>query len=370
MELAMSFQGGKQRDKAEEITLKYFTEDWLKIREPEFQPPTIKVYENAIARLLDYFGENMLLSKITPLLATKFISELQRLDGKEGNLSDWSRHRALRNCKTMFGAAVDWELISKNPFSTIKRPKLSEQRWHYLTPGEFKRLLNASHRKRTISLRWKVTYALAYCCGLRLGEILNLTWDDIDFKKTDSKNSQVKEAEIRIQSRPATATKPPFVVKDKEARTIPIPKYCLDLLIDLKTYNDMTDQSPYVVLNEQQYKTVRKKWKRYQQQKRHWLNRNMQNNTLTTFKRHLRWAEIEPEDTLSLHTLRKCCITNWANNITNPEVVRVLAGHADLKTTMQYYCQVDDEQKAKAAAVIDDLLNQTDARLTPGAHFG
>jgi len=36
---------------------------------------------------------------------------------------------------------------------------------------------------------------------------------------------------------------------------------------------------------------------------------------------------------------------------------------------MQYYCQVDDEQKAKAAAVIDDLLNQTDARMTPGAHF-
>ncbi|MBA7669823.1 hypothetical protein ES703_77957 [subsurface metagenome] len=69
VELAMSFQGGQQRDKAEEITLKDFTEDWLKIREPEFQPPTIKVYENAIARLLDYFGENMLLSKITPRLA-------------------------------------------------------------------------------------------------------------------------------------------------------------------------------------------------------------------------------------------------------------------------------------------------------------
>ena len=43
---------------------------------------------------------------------------------------------------------------------------------------------------------------------------------------------------------------------------------------------------------------------------------------------------------------------------------RLPAGHADLKTTMQYYCQVDDEQKAKAAAVIDDLLNQTDVRST------
>jgi hypothetical protein len=31
---------------------------------------------------------------------------------------------------------------------------------------------------------------------------------------------------------------------------------------------------------------------------------------------------------------------NWANTISNPEVVRVLAGHADLKTTMQYYYSV------------------------------
>ncbi len=270
----------------------------------------------------------------------------------------------------MFGAAVNWELISKNPFSSIKRPKLSEQRWHYLTPGEFKRLLNASKRKRTVPLRWKVTYALAYCCGLRLGEILNLTWDDIDFKKPNSKNGQIKEAEIKIQSRPATAATPPFMVKDKGARTIPVPKHCLDLLIDLKTYNAVTDQTPYVVLHEQQYKTVHKKWKRYQQQKKPWFNRDMQNNTLATFKRHLRWAEIEPEDTLSLHTLRKCCITNWANNITNPEVVRVLAGHADLKTTMQYYCQVDKEQRAKAAAVIDELLSQTDARVTPRSNSG
>jgi hypothetical protein len=48
----------------------------------------------------------------------------------------------------------------------------------------------------------------------------------------------------------------------------------------------------------------------------------------------------------------------------------LLAGHSDLKTTMQYYCQVDKEQRAKAAAAIDDLRRQTDARLTPSGNFG
>lgn len=82
----------------------------------------------------------------------------------------------------------------------------------------------------------------------------------------------------------------------------------------------------------------------------------MQNNTLTTFKRYIRWASIKPNDSLSIHTLRKCCITNWANEINNPEVVRELAGHSDIKTTMQYYSKVTKEQQQKAAKAIDKLL--------------
>ena len=37
---------------------------------------------------------------------------------------------------------------------------------------------------------------------------------------------------------------------------------------------------------------------------------------------------------------------------------------------MQYYCQIDSGQRAKAAAAIDNLLEQTDAGMTHGAHFG
>ena len=50
-------------------------------------------------------------------------------------------------------------------------------------------------------------------------------------------------------------------------------------------------------------------------------------------------------------------------------VVRVLAGHADLQTTMRYYAQADSEQMAKAAAAIDALLSKTDARMTPNTGF-
>jgi len=42
--------------------------------------------------------------------------------------------------------------------------------------------------------------------------------------------------------------------------------------------------------------------------------------------------------------------------INNPEVARLLAGHGDIKTTMQFYSKATDEQRRKAAQAIDRLL--------------
>ena len=76
-------------------------------------------------------------------------------------------------------------------------------------------------------------------------------------------------------------------------------------------------------------------------------------------------AGIKPKGTLSIHTLRKCCITNWSNEINNPEVVRCLAGHSNLATTMKYYCAVTKEQRTQAAQAIDALIEKSDAEVTP-----
>ena len=50
-----------------------------------------------------------------------------------------------------------------------------------------------------------------------------------------------------------------------------------------------------------------------------------------------------------LHSLRKSCITDWAEN--HPiHVVQQWAGHASIETTRKYYLQVDDEHYERAAA--------------------
>ncbi|MEJ2647988.1 MAG: site-specific integrase [Sedimentisphaerales bacterium] len=150
-------------------------------------------------------------------------------------------------------------------------------------------------------------------------------------------------------------------VKDHEARTISLPEHTLGILEDLRTYYAATDEeTPYVLLNQKQYETAVKKLQKYVQQKRAWRNQDMINNTLRSFERQLKRAKIKPKGTLSIHTLRKSCIQNWANFNPNPKVTQRLAGHADLKTTMQFYCTVTKVEREQAAQAVDTLLEKAD----------
>jgi len=114
-----------------------------------------------------------------------------------------------------------------------------------------------------------------------------------------------------------------------------------------------------VLLDEKRHNTLVAKWKLRQQQKRAWQNQDMVNNVLVDFQRHTRWAGIKPIGQFSLHTLRKCCCQNWANYLPI-NVTKELMGHSSIATTQKFYNQVDDDHRAKAAAVIDMLVSGTD----------
>ena len=352
---AMECKGGQQRDKPEEVTLKDFCKNWLECL--RVGPETVKLYQNTVQRLLLYFGENMLLRQITPFLAEKFIASLKLLNSK-GELSSSTKHRVLRNCRTMFKKATVWEVISKDPFADVGALKVTTKDWQYLRPVEYKKLLKAAP-----SFRWRALYALCYTAGLRKGEALSLLWTDLDLKKH----------RVEVRSRPGTAAIPPFGVKDKEKRTVDIPQETVHILEDLATYYEATEtRSPYVLLDKEQCGRVKVKWQRFRQEKRPWHSKYLLNNALTRFKMDVEKADLRPEagKTLSLHTLRKCACKNWAKVNKDPAITQKLAGHADLATTLKYYDQVTEEDRAETAAAIDKLLKQTDARLTPSGNFG
>ena len=192
---------------------------------------------------------------------------------------------------------------------------------------------------------------MCYTGGLRFSEAVSLRWSDIN------------DGEVNLRNRPGTDTEPEFLLKDYEERTIPLPPATLNILEDLKTYAEATDEaSPYVVLSESLHGKMMARWNHADKNTRvAWKWQDAFYNAGREFHRHLRKAEIEPApgETLSIHTLRKSCIQNWANKLPM-NVTKELAGHSNIATTQKYYCQVDSYYRAKAAEVIEDVLNEVD----------
>jgi len=124
-------------------TLQKFCDDWFSISKPNLRAGTYKLYDNTIRRLLDCFEPDAALAQITPQAAARFIAELKPLNS-EKPLSNWSRFRTLRNCRTIFRKAVKWGHFKENPFADVDRPKCIVQQWHYLTVQQYSKLLDAA----------------------------------------------------------------------------------------------------------------------------------------------------------------------------------------------------------------------------------
>ena len=84
-------------------------------------------------------------------------------------------HKVLRSA---FNQAVKWELMTKNPVLNCTLPAVQE------TPREIwdvETLLRATELCEDELLRLAIN--LAFCCSLRMGELLGLTWDCIDISE-------------------------------------------------------------------------------------------------------------------------------------------------------------------------------------------
>ena len=348
---------GTPRDPSNE-TLKEYTVRWLhnKTKIDGLRPATVLLYRQTLDRLYNYFGTERLLRTIDRKTAKAFLANLKTIVSGKDNLSNWSKHRVLRHCKTLFSEAAEDGVITNNPFKGLKGWKCIPSDWYYLKADEYFALLDV-----TPSLREKVLYALAYTAGLRKSEALALYWTNIDFDK----------GRVHITNRPATTEYPPFDIKDTDVRVIPLPKLTLDLLTQL--HLESPDKEPFVLMDKQGCQRIRTKWQQCQKQDRPWLNRYWANNVTRDFHLRVLRAEIEPNNKeLTVHVLRKCCGQNWANTLPM-NVVQEFMGHGSIDTTAKFYSIVDDDHFDKATETMNDLLKtepekageeKTDTKLT------
>lgn len=82
--------------------------------------------------------------------------------------------RALRSA---FNTAIKWNLLAENPFANSSQVKSVAQMPSFLTKEQFKKLLWLVEEEEL-----KEVFLFAALTGMRLGEIVNLQWSEIDFE--------------------------------------------------------------------------------------------------------------------------------------------------------------------------------------------
>jgi len=250
-------------------------------------------------------------------------------------LSIASANKDIRTLKRIFNLAIEprgYLREGQNPFGKIKQRKYAAKDIRYVSVGEYKSLINATETDTW----WKAFIAVAYGSGLRRGEILNLTWADIDFER----------CLIRIRSKEDTAITIQWEPKDHENRVVPMPNEVSQLLADIQV--QAPDGFPYIFIDPERLAQIR-----LRQKLGTWKgNSEVVNNIAKNFNSLCRRAKVSRH---SVHDLRRSAITNWAQQMPI-QVVQQLAGHSDIKTTRKYYLSVRPDDIAAANKFMNGIL--------------
>lgn len=166
------------------MLLKFAIQDFLDDRQfKNISPKTMETYELILKQFEEFCIDNEIVNvgEITPNVVKKFILHYQ----KKGNNASTTNTK-LQRVKAFFNYMVEIEVINKSPADKIQRAK-EDIKIDVFTDYHIKQMLNYYRR---IKQREKSFFAYRdYCIivtllstGLRLSELCNLKWSDIDFE--------------------------------------------------------------------------------------------------------------------------------------------------------------------------------------------
>ena len=303
--------------------LRSYIEEWLEVyKRPNVKPITYSVQErNVRINILPRWG-NYRLNEISRSEYQKWINEL-----REHYSAGTVRRIHSIFSTAMYDAVHEFRILRENPIQKIKVPpdvnKTSEIQ--YFTLEQLEIFLNhavpVKNAKYKHSIQNNVLFTLLSRTGLRIGEALALTWNDIDMQNKTLKVN--KTLVYPINSKPYIST--PKSIKSN--RTIKLD----DKLTALLKRHSLNQKE--VILRYANYKTSDINLVFHQQDGR-WLRTNV---VREYFKEVCKRADL-PE--LSPHALRHSHAVHLLEAGATIKYVSERLGHASIKVTADTYLHI------------------------------
>ncbi|MCZ7616732.1 MAG: tyrosine-type recombinase/integrase [Ignavibacteriaceae bacterium] len=267
-----------------DITLQIFINEHQAYVEKNRAPKTFKNVLLVGKHLLNYFSPLKSIQTITIKDAEQFLDYLKRK-------APLGVYNYLRILKAMFNKGVLWNYLRENVWEKVSLPKVQQGKPTYVTEEQLQIILQNAESEVV-----KDVITTAFFTGCRLGELTNLTWQDVNL------NGNV----LMIGNS--------WVTKGRKQRYIPIHPRVKEILVR---------RLPKIIKRE-----------------KHFVFCKSDGFAFTgdyfskRFKRACRKAGID--ESLHFHSLRHGAATKMIlNGAPLPSVQRIM-GHANIQTTMVY----------------------------------
>ena len=224
------------------VTFEEFYHIWqVNYGTKDLAPSTYNRYVGMLeSRILPYLG-SFTLEKIKPTDLMKLYdmleqdTQIKRLAKNNGErtLKPLSKKTILehhRLISAMLHKAVYWQLIPYNPAERVQPPRAPKAQRRFYDDEQCKVLLKGLNELEENEMKYKVAIILTVFTGVRLGELMGLDWENIDFK---NKEITVNKSSQYLAST-GVYTKPPKT--PSSFRHISIPDSVIEILEEYKLW--------------------------------------------------------------------------------------------------------------------------------------
>lgn len=302
-------------------TVRNYFEEWLEVyKKPNVKPITYSVQErNVRLNILPEWG-NYRLKDITRSEYQKWINELRK-KYSEGTV---------RRIHSIFSSAIndavhEFQILRDNPIQKIKIPKQTDKtdELKYFTKEQLATFLSAckpvKHAKYQRSIQYYVLFTLLARTGLRIGEALALTWDDLIGDRINVNKTLVY---------PLNST--PYISTPKSKMSVR--QVTLDAATIALLKRHRINQKE-VILRYENYQPSKDKLMFHQQDGR-WLRTNVVREYMKEVCKRVGLPQLSP------HALRHSHAVHLLEAGANIKYVSERLGHASVKITADTYLHV------------------------------
>ena len=323
----------EKNEPIENITFEKFVDRWMKNHViPNLKLTSKETYDYVLKNgLIDYFGK----MKMKDIKKFHVVEYFTKEDGKALLPTKYM------TLKSIFGRAVEWEIISSNPTSHLKEPKSKNKRKiDFYTEDEIKQVMTILE---TAYPKHRIMVKLALIGGLRRAEVAGIREECINYEENyilvDQQLRHSDEIGFYMSSvkndKPRKVYFPPAFMEELKEYVRDLKKRKLEMGNLWKPLKDKEGKPINLIIVKEDgfpshLNSFGNEWKKI----------TVRNN----FKH------------ITFHQLRHSCASLMVKKGINFKVIQERLGHSNIGITLNTYSHLEVNQHKESANVFSDII--------------